>query len=474
MDRRAARAGDEQGPRKLLGFEPRLPAKAVRALVVVCLAIGAYFLPIEGLSEAGMRMLAIFVIAAGFWVTEVVDPYATAILAVALQVVLLGLPGGPLGFEGSEYTVFFKPIASPVIALFFGGFVLALAASKYGLDRILAGIFLKPFAKTLPMLLLGIIGVTALFSMWMSNTATTAMMLAIVAPVAAGAPEVSRVRPALILSVAFAANLGGMGTLIGTPPNAIAAMALSGAGMPVTFLQWMIVGLPIAICTLALLWGFLCLYVGKGANLEGIEFAAPSRKLDWRMVIIMGTFLVTVVGWMTEPLHGIPASITALLPVIVFTFLPILKPTDLSRLDWTVLILVAGGMSLGEGMQLTGLSDYFVASVPIAELHPFVGVLALGVVATVLSNFMSNSASAALLVPLSLQLAPELPLEAALAVAFCASAAMSLPVSTPPNAIAFSSGLVTGNHFKVLGTMVTALSLVVIAVAMLILTLAFG
>jgi len=439
--------------------------------MVIGLAIGAYFLPISGLDEAGMRMLAIFVVAAGFWVTEVVDPYATAILAVALQVVLLGLPGGPLGFEGSEYTVFFAPIASPVIALFFGGFVLALAASKFGLDRVLAGIFLKPFAKTLPLLLLGIIGVTALFSMWMSNTATTAMMLAIVVPVARGVPEGSRVRAALVLAVAFAANLGGMGTLIGTPPNAIAAMSLSGAGMAVSFLEWMMIGLPIALITLLLMWGMLCVYVGKSGSLQGIEFEASERKLEWRMVVIMVTFGITVVGWMTERLHGIPTAIVALLPVIIFTFLPILRPADLAQLDWTVLILVAGGMSLGEGMAATGLSDFFVASVPIDQFHPFVGVLALGLIAAVLSNFMSNSASAALLVPLSLQLAPKLPLEAALAVAFCASAAMSLPVSTPPNAIAFSSGLLTGNHFKVLGTLMTAVALVVIALAMLVLTL---
>lgn len=470
MQRRVVRGGDDQPRRRLVGFEPKIPIRAVRALIVLGVAVVVYFLPIEGLDEAGKRMLAIFIIASGFWITEVVDPYATALLAVAMQIVLLGLPGGPLGFTGTEYTTFLAPIASPVIVLFFGGFVLALAASKYGLDKILAGIFLRPFARSVPLLLLGIAGVTAAFSMWMSNTATTAMMIAMVAPVAAGAPEGSRVRPALVLCVAFSANLGGMGTLIGTPPNAIAAMALSNAGMPVSFLNWMIVGLPIAFCCLLIMWLLLCVFVGKGAKLDGIDFTPPKRAWDWKLTVIVGTFCVTVAGWMTEALHGVPAAVVAMLPVLVFTFLPIIRRADLAQLDWTVLLLVAGGMSLGKGMELSGLSEYFVQAIPMEAMHPFVGVLVLGLAAALLSNFMSNSAAAALLVPLSMQLAPTLPLEAALAVAFCASTAMSLPVSTPPNAIAFSSGMISGNHLKLYGTLITLLSFGVIGATIAILT----
>lgn len=448
----------------------QLPAihLSARLLTVIGIVAAAVITPMFFggiLTHAQQITFGIFLLAALLWLTEVIPPFATAITIIVLQVFLLGRPGGPLeleeeGLTGS-YQIFINPVASPVIVLFFGGFVLAAAAGKYGMDRLLARHLLKPFSGHPRKLLLGVILVTAVFSMFMSNTATAVMMLAILSPFLAAMAPGDPFRKGLTFGVAFAANLGGMGTLIGTPPNAVAASILGSMGYSVSFIGWMLVGVPLTAVMLTLLWVLLMVRFPAAGELNTVpDFGqvAPSRSLT----IVLGTFGVTVLLWMTEPLHGMPAPVVALVPVLVFTTCGILTAADLKRLDWDVLLLVAGGLSLGVALQHSGLSARVVELLPLAGVPPFFVAAALVLGAMVLSNFMSNTSAANILIPMAATLGVFSPMAGAMLVAFAASMAMSLPISTPPNAVAYGKGVLTTRDLVRTGTLVSCMGYAVL------------
>ena len=421
----------------------------LKFLIVTVLAAGAYFIPLgEGASEAAHMMTSIFVLAAGLWVSEAVPPFATAILVVVLEIYILGRPGGVLEMEASGLTnswrEFINPMASPVILLFFGGFILAAAATKHGLDKRMAKMLLRPFGTKPSTVLLGIILITGTFSMFMSNTATTAMMIAILAPLVHLFEKRDRFRKALVLAVPFAANIGGMGTIIGTPPNAVAAAILREMSTPenpveISFLKWMMFGVPIAITLMMVLWVILItMYKPRTEKLEVLFPETPMVSPE--LIIVTGTFVLTVVLWMTSPFHKIPSAVVALIPVGIFTVMGILDAKDLnSRIEWNVLILVGGGLALGVGMQRTGLSAALVGLIPFEVMPMLVLLIAIMVVTLLMSNFMSNTSASNLLIPIIVSITSISSQFGAVAVALAASMAMSLPISTPPNAIAFAT-----------------------------------
>ncbi|MGJ3243348.1 MAG: SLC13 family permease [Opitutales bacterium] len=412
----------------------------VRVAVILTLAVGAAFLPIAGLTLAARVMLGIFVLAAGLWVTETIPPFATAILVVVSQIYLLGQKGGPLQLEegGESYEIFLNPLASPVLVLFFGGFILSLAAQKTKLDQRLAKTFLTPFGTRPANLMLGVILVTGVFSMFMSNTATTLMMVAIVMPLFNSLDREDPFKKALILSVPFAANIGGLGTLIGSPPNAVAASVLGSMGHPVTFTQWMLFGFPLALVLLFVLWLLMrLLFKPRHARVELPELLLP--PVDRNFIIVVGTFAATVGLWMLEPLHGIPSAVAALLPIMIFTMFGIIGADDLKRIEWDVLILVAGGLSLGVGLDRSGLSDTLVGLIPFSAIDKTLLLALFAVLTVLISNFMSNTSAANMLIPIVAAIPVFSPLEGPVTVALCASLAMSLPISTPPNAIVYAT-----------------------------------
>ena len=392
-------------------------------------------------------MGGIFVLAAILWCTEAIPLFATAILVFGLQVLLLSNPGGwPfLGFESGtspNYVSLTAAAADPVLFLFFGGFLLAKAAEKAGVDRTLSVILLRPFGEKPHRVLFGVMLVTAVFSMWMSNTATAAMMLAVLGPVLVTLDYTNPLRKALLLGVAFAANLGGIATPIGSPPNLVAIGYLEHAGMRVDFLDWMALCLPVAVVLLAFSWWIL-LKIFRPTNeplVLKIVSASPSRK-GW---MVIGVFFLTVILWLSDRLTGLPASVVALLPVIVFTTSGILDSEDLKSIEWDVLILIAGGISLGAGMQMSGL-DKVIADW-LGRL-PFGGmglVIMIAVSVTALSTFMSNTAAANLLLPIGVSatsLSGNLAMDqAAISLALAACMGFALPISTPPNALAYAKG----------------------------------
>jgi len=444
----------------------------LKVIILLGLAVAGYHLPLPGLDEGSRRCLAIFIGAAGLWVTEVIPPYATAIMVVVLSVYTLGFPGGPLGLEseGAErsYQIFINPISSPVLVLFFGGFVMAVAAAKHGFDVRLAKAFLKPFGTRPHMVLLGVILITAMFSMFMSNTACTAMMIAILGPLFAHFEGRDPFKKALVLAVPFAANIGGIGTIIGTPPNAVAASVLDEMGYPVSFFTWMMIGVPIVVIMLFALW-FLLVRVFKPRK-DHLEVLFPDKtEVTWDLLVVVITFVLTILLWLTQPLHGIGSGIVALLPIMIFSALGIITREDLRLIEWHILFLIAGGMALGVAMKQSGLSNVFVNLIATAGLSPFLLMIAMIVLSVVLSNFMSHTSAANLLIPIVTSLSTISPLIGAVGVAFACSLAMSLPISTPPNAIAFATRAVETRDLARYGSIVSLVGLVLLTAMVMIL-----
>jgi sodium-dependent dicarboxylate transporter 2/3/5 len=430
----------------------------VKIFVILSLAIASYHLPLPGLTEGSRRCLMIFIGAAGFWVTTVIPSYATAIMVVVLSVYALGFPNGPLGLAGKgvsdSYRIFLSPIASPVLVLFFGGFVMAVAAAKHGFDVRLAKALLKPFGTHPKVVLLGVIAITALFSMFMSNTATTAMMIATMTPLFAHFEGRDPFKMALALAIPFAANIGGIGTIIGTPPNAVAASVLGQSGHPISFFSWMAIGVPLAVILLVLLW-FILIRVFKPRE-DHFEVLFPDKtELTWDLVAVVVTFALTVLLWLTEPLHQIPSGVVALLPIMIFSMLGIVTRQDLRKIEWHVLFLIAGGMTLGVAMRQSGLSDVLVNLITSTGLSAMGLLLVLMAFSIVMSNFMSNTSAANLLIPIVISLGVGSPTVGAIGVAFACSMAMSLPISTPPNAIAFATGIVETRDMAKYGSVVS-------------------
>jgi solute carrier family 13 (sodium-dependent dicarboxylate transporter), member 2/3/5 len=390
-------------------------------------------------------MAGIMVMAALLWVTEALPLFVTSLVVIAAEVILLANPGGwgGLGFEvAAEPT--FKTIlnasVSPILVLFFAGLVMSRAAVNEKVDQNMASWLLRPYVGSRKLLLFGVIGVTALFSMWMSNTSTTAFMLTLTMPLLAQINPSDPYRKGLLLAVPFAANIGGLGTPIASPPNAIALGYLRSADINVTFASWMMVAVPLMIVLLGVLGWFLLKLYGRSGQ-EGTGFTLPVSSLGKRAKWVVGVFVFTATLWLTEGVHGLPASVVSLVPVVALLVGGFVSQKDINRLEWDVLILIAGGLALGYGLSVTGLDSRIVAILPSGAVG--MGLIATLVIATfVLSTLISNSAVANLILPIGLAAAYGQPgvLAVMLPIALAASLAMGLPVSTPPNAMAYARG----------------------------------
>lgn len=446
----------------------------VLALTIFLWAVPTSFFGIEGLTPVMQRTIAIFVFTALMWIIEVIPTWTTSVVSMVIMLLTISNKGfGFMIFEGAGTMVDYKSImaafADPVIMLFLGGFVLAIAASKVGLDVILAKALLKPFGKNPKMVLLGFLFIIGIFSMFMSNTATAAMFLTFLAPVLATLPSDEKGKVGLALAIPIAANLGGMGTPIGTPPNAIALGALQNAGISVTFMDWMIRMVPYVVIMLLLAWVLLMfLFPFKTKSIElKIEGTSNASKRD--KIIVSVTFAITIILWMGEAIFGISSNIVALIPFAVFTATGVFSKDDLKEIDWSVLWMVAGGFALGTALNKTGLASALINAVPFASWNIIVVMLAGGFICYLLSNFISNSAAANLIVPILAVVGTALlddptASESFIAVgglktlivgvAISASLAMCLPISTPPNALAHSTGIIDTKQMTVVGLIV--------------------
>jgi sodium-dependent dicarboxylate transporter 2/3/5 len=446
-------------------------------LTGVILGILGFLIPLildfPGLSLAGHYAMSIFLMAAVFWMFEAIPIYSTSILVIFAQVIFLSTEGvidysGIAGYEPESYTRFIATLADPIIILFLGGFVLADAAVKYDFDKNLTRILLRPFGSRTVNIMFGLMAVTAILSAFMSNTATTAMMVTVIIPIIARMDPEDPARIGIALSVPFAANIGGISTPIGTPPNAVVIGALNLQGLDVAFTSWMLYALPLALVMLLITWRLLIrLYPPQT---DRVTLSLDSRmKQSTEAWILYITFGLTVFLWVTESLHGIRSSIVAILPIAVLTLTSVMNKQDIRKLPWEVLWLIAGGIALGISMKETGLAEWMVGSISWNQLSYIMVLVVFGAVSLIMSNFLSNTVTASLLIPLALSLATSGVLQGAsgmlmigLVIALSASFAMVLPISTPPNAIAVSTGIIKTKDMIVAGLIVGIIGLLLV------------
>ena len=353
-----------------------------------------------------------------------------------------------------------------------GGFILALVASKSGVDVSMARAMLKPFGSRPKVVLFGFMIVTAIFSMFVSNTATAAMMLTFLAPVLRQLPASEKGTAALALAIPIGANIGGLATPIGTPPNGIALQYINdptGLNLDVGFGEWMMIMTPLVIAILIISWFLLTVFFPFKSKKVNITIIGGAKK-GWRTYVIYGTLAATILLWMFEQLTGINSYVVALIPIGVFAITRIIKSSDLKDIDWACLWMVAGGFALGDGMKKTGLAQTMVDAIPFDTWPVLAVVLGGGIICWLLSQFISNSAATALMVPLMVAVGSGM--QEALGdyggvgtllvgVAMAASFAMSLPISTPPNAIAYSTGLIKTKQMFVTGMAIGVIALII-------------
>ncbi|MGL4829825.1 MAG: SLC13 family permease, partial [Vibrio sp.] len=415
-----------------------------------------------------------FLLAALLWVLEPVPVFATSILIIALELIMIsdkGLhgfrvpdPQYPLG-DLLKYTDIFSAFSSPIIILFMGGFALAIAASKYELDNNLARVLLKPFGHQPKYIMLGLMLITSVFSMFMSNTATTVMMLALLGPIVASAPKGDLGIKALVLCIPIAANTGGIATPIGTPPNAIALQYLTGENS-IDFLSWMMMGLPFVLVQLTIAWFLLQKLFPSSQATMTLKLKGEFQR-GWRAMLVYITFALTIVLWMTTTWHGMNTYVVAIIPLAVFTLTGIMGKEELKQINWDVLWLVAGGIAIGIGLEQTGLAQALAHAIDYQSLSPMLIVIALSLVCWLMANFMSNTATANLIMPIAAAIGTSMSsleqvggLQALLiVVAFSASLGMILPVSTPPNSLAYSTGLIESKDMAKTGLVIGVIGL---------------
>ena len=456
-------------------------SRAIRLIIAAVVALLVWCLPVEnwidGLTIIQKRTLAIFIYAILMWLFEAVPAWTTSVMVVVL--LLFTTSNSSLVFfenaapevlgAQTSYKSLLHCFADPIIMLFIGGFVLAIAASKTGLDLFLARVMLKPFGKNPKWVLLGFLMVTGVFSMFLSNTATAAMMLTFLGPVLKALPADGKGKTALALAIPIAANVGGMGTPIGTPPNAIALKYMSEIGIEIGFGQWMLFMIPFTLLLLFLAWVMLLKLFPFKAKEINLNIEGELKK-DWRSVVVYITFICTVLLWVLDKATGVNANVVAMLPVGVCAIIGVLTKRDLEEISWSVLWMVAGGFALGVGLQETGLAQTLIDVIPFGSWPALIMVIGSGLICYAMANFISHTATASLLVPILAvvgasvagNLAPLGGVSTLLVgVAIGSSLGMVLPISTPPNAIAASTGMIEQKEMVKTGLIMGILGLVI-------------
>jgi len=464
--------------------------------IVLFTAVWASPVP-EGLSPAAAKTAAIGLLMAAWWITEALPIAATALVPLVFFP-LLGV---------SDMSAAASPYANPLIFLFMGGFMIAQAMQRWDLHRRIALGIVRWVGVRPTSIIIGFILASAFLSMWVSNTATALMMLPIGlsiidltadrldGDIQATAPHFGLV---LVLSIAYACNVGGIATLIGTPPNALLAGFMSESyGVQVGFAEWMIIGLPVVLVLLPFVFVVLTwVYpveldeLPGGAALIDQEIAnlGDTTRAEWRVGVV---FFLTALLWITRPLltdlvPGLSDAGIAMGSALVLFIIPsgtenraLLSWPDAENLPWGVLILFGGGLSLASQISDTGLAEWIGGGVSALSGWPVIGLLIATVALIVLlTEITSNTATTAAFLPILGAVAigvGENPFLLAVPAALGASCAFMLPVATPPNAIIYGSGLLSIPQMSRVGAWLNVLSIVLVSLlAYALLGIAFG
>ncbi|WP_284042122.1 SLC13 family permease [Pasteurella multocida] len=437
-----------------------------RRFLFFCVSILFALLMTILLSDASFTKVQNYVLfllffAISLWVTEAIPPFSVSILIVGFLVFVMGKS------EAYDAIQYLQTWSDSVIWLFLGGFFLAEAMKKTKLDLLLLKAVLPKFGNNPVYVLWGLMLVTAIMSMLMSNTATTAMMIATISPLFTRLNESSNLSKALLLGIPAAASVGGMGTIIGSAPNAIAVGALEKLGHPISFLEWMMVGTPLALILLFIFWRVLVKKYEINKT-ESLDFsflqetpAIHSNRVEFlHKIIVLVILAVTLFCWLMSKWIGIPVAAASGIPIVGLTITGVLSEKDIRQLPWDTLMLVAGGLALGLAIEEQRIAAHFVEQISHIQVS-FIMLLSLfGFITVILSNFMSNAAATTILIPMGVSLLAMVggndihPMILPLVIGLSASCALFLPVSTPPNAIAFSTGLIKQSEFRLGGVII--------------------
>lgn len=404
-------------------------------LVLVAIAVAAA-LPLGQIEDPRLaRAAAIAGVCLVLWLSEPIPLFATTLLLLASTALLLG-PLDPSAFSLGRVMSWG---ANPVMALFFGGFTLSLAASRCGLDRVVTAWVMRGSFGRRRILLATVMTGTAVLSMWMSNIAASAMMVVALRPLFPAGPsttgELAGFRRAVLLGIAFAANFGGMATPIGTGPNLIAIGAVRHL-YAIDFAQWIAFALPLTAGMIAVSWLLLVWLHDVRGPVHDVRVTAPPLTASGRTVLsLLG---MAIIAWLTEPLHHVPSGVVALALAATLFGGRLLEPADLGRIEWDTLMLIAGGLALGELLEQSGLARMLAGFLDPSATQ---GLWMLGgfiLVCAAVSAVASNTAASAMLIQIGLGMNPS----ASFAVLVALGASMGVPfiVSTPPNAIAYNQG----------------------------------
>lgn len=458
-------------------FTTLMPKGSIKGLAIMAAAALAAFalnalLPFD---EKANRGLAVLVFIGILWLTEAVHITITALMVPVLSVFVFG---GYTNADGKSIMTFktaMANFANPIIYVFFGGFALATALHIQKIDRKIAYGLVAMAGGNMKLAVLMLFAATALLSMWISNTATAAMML----PLAIGLMEgvdkdkYQKTYAFVLLGIAYSASIGGLGTFVGSPPNGIAARALG-----LDFLGWMKYGLPMMICMLPLM--ILALYVVLRPDFSG--FRAQDIKhepIPWTntRILTIVVFVITALCWIAgQPLSkhfgfDEPDAVIAVCAAIAVVTLGLASWKNVSdNTDWGVLMLFGGGLALSAlmGKDVSGASGALgnLVADTFGKMHPFILILVVATFIIFLTEFTSNTASAALLVPVFIAVSEGLgmpPVVLVMVIGIGASCAFMLPVATPPNAIVFGTGHVKQRDMMGVGMVLNWLCIVLVA-----------
>lgn len=410
-----------------------------------------------GFTDSQVYVIFLLFFAIGLWLTEAIPAFAVSLLIISYLVFALG--NSYLNSAPENIDKYAQTFSSSIIWLLLGGFFLATAMTKTKLDQALFKYTLKLSGTNPRNLLIGLMSTTMVASMLMSNTATTSMVIASILPLLTSLGKKSGVSKALLLGIPIAAATGGIGTIIGTPSNAIAAGALKSSGITMEFIDWMKFGAPIAIVLTAVCCLALILIYIKDTTPISLDFledqqSVTSPELTRKRKIVSIVIIVTVGLWLTTSLHGLKVASICAIPLVVLTVTKVLEGKDIQGLPWDTLLLVAGGLSLGLALEQTGLLSHYAQKLLTLGLSSIILIFIFAFLTMLVSNIMSNTAASTVMIPLGMAILVALKLEVALIIAISASTAMFLPVSTPPNAIVYSTGLVEQMDFRLGGILV--------------------
>ncbi len=430
-------------------------------IIAIVAGIAIWFIPIN-ISPEAHAVFAIMVVAGILWFTEAIPLFITSLLIPLLAVVF-----AKVNTEKALGAFF-----DPVVVLILGGFVIGLALEKHKVSEKIAYKLVEIVGTKPEIILLALIFVTGFFSFWMANTAATAMILPIGLIILAKNGLVSnksKYGKSLVIGIGYAATIGGTATLVGTPANAMAAKFLADNGITLSFFKWMVMALPYTLLMLFMVW--LVLFILYKPEIKHLKVRETEHfwKMNVKQKLVLIIFAATVGLWLTTSYSKLNIGIIALIPIALYYMTGCLNTSDFVKVDWGTLIMIGGGISLGAAISATKLDlvlAEFIKSFVMNQPIIFIMFVLAGFT-MILTSFASNTATAAILIPIVIPLAMSMGLPVltfAVMVAVAASLDFILPVGTPPTAMAYGTGYVTVREIVKPGLIITFLALIFLVI----------